>query len=373
MTAATHQPQRDTASLRVAFFSDSLPERNGTGAYYHDLLAHLGPRVDACEIFQPALGRPFSAATLPLPGDATQEIALPASFRLRRLIDKLHPDVVVSVTPGPFGQLGRRLARRHHSGFITAYHTDFAALAGLYWGPVRRRLGQRLIDRANRRLCRDSATVLVNNDELVDSVRELGAARVDVMGTPIEQAFLATTPPAAPRTPEPVVFAGRLAAEKNIDGIIDAARQRPYQRFITAGDGPQRERVLQASHERDNLDHRGWLSRQALCDLLDEAGLVILPSHVETFGSIALEAMVRRRPVLVTANAGIHDWPQVAGSVYKMGAREPLTAALERLDGVPEADWQTRGEQGRRGALALHEATIDQWLDVLARHAGGRP
>ena len=369
MTAATHPTQREAASLRVAFFSDSLPERNGTGAYYHDLLAHLSPRVEACEVFQPSPGRPFNAATLPLPGDSTQEIAVPAPFRLRRAIDDLQPDVVVSVTPGPFGQLGRRLARRHHSGFITAYHTDFAALAGLYWGPLRRRLGQRLIDRVNRRLCRDSATVLVNNHELVASVRRLGAARVDVMGTPIEQAFLATPPPYAPRGPDPVVFAGRLAAEKNIDAVLEAARQRPHQRFITAGDGPQRERVLEASRELDNLEHRGWLSRQALRDLLDEAGLVVLPSHVETFGSIALEAMVRQRPVLVTANAGIHDWPQVADSVLKMDPGEALSDALNRLDGVAPADWQARGEQGRHGALALHEITLDQWLTVLSTHA----
>ena len=39
-----------TPDLRVAFFSDSLPERNGTGAYYHDLLAHLAPRVGAVEV-----------------------------------------------------------------------------------------------------------------------------------------------------------------------------------------------------------------------------------------------------------------------------------------------------------------------------------
>ena len=31
----------DTSDLRVAFLSDSLPERNGTGAYYYDLAAHL--------------------------------------------------------------------------------------------------------------------------------------------------------------------------------------------------------------------------------------------------------------------------------------------------------------------------------------------
>lgn len=371
MTRGPQDSPNAGAGLRIAFFSDSLPERNGTGAYYHDLLAHLREHVAAVEIFQPLPGGDFEAVSMPLPGDSTQRIALPAPLRVRRSMATLRPHVVISVTPGPFGLLGRRLARRHGAGFITAYHTDFAALANLYWGPVRRKLGNRLLDALNRRLCRNSATVLVNNSGLVTTAQRLGAPRVDVMGTPIEQIFLKTMPPAAPRYPDPVVFAGRLAAEKNIDCILAAARARPGQHFIIAGDGPQRERVVAAERELENLDYRGWLSRRSLCGLLDEAGLLILPSHFETFGSIALEAMVRRRPVLVSANAGIHDWSQVADSLCRLAPDERLEDALARLaDGDPD-DWAARGERGRAGALRLHQETIGQWLAVLSAHAKG--
>jgi glycosyltransferase involved in cell wall biosynthesis len=360
----------DGHNLRIAFFSDSLPERNGTGAYYHDLIAHLGDRVAAAEIFQPLPKRRFNLVTLPLPGDRTQELAIPDPVRLRRAIDQLQPHIVVSVTPGPFGLLGRRLARRHGCGFLTAYHTDFAALADLYWGPVKRRLGVRALDTANRWLCRSSTSVLVNNSELVGRVRALGAPAVSVMGTPIEQAFLATPPPPAPSRPDPVVFAGRLAAEKNIDSILATARQLPGRRFIIAGDGPQRERVEAAASELDNIDYRGWLSRQALCAVLDEAGVVILPSYFETFGSIALEAMARQRPVLITANAGIHDWPQVADKLCVLRLDdETLAEALERLAATPPSEWSARGESSREGALQLHDATLNQWVEVLAAHA----
>jgi len=362
--------QRRPDSLRVAFFSDALPERNGAGAYYHDLMKHLKPNVAACRIFQPLPERRFSAATMKLPGDATQEVAMPAWRRIRQAMDELRPHVVVSVTPGLFGQLGKRLAHRHHAGLISAYHTDFAALAAIYWGPIRRRLSNRVIDGLNRRLFRESATVLVNNSELVDCVRALDARRVDVMGTPIDRTLLDTPPPPPPNGPEPVVFAGRLAAEKNIDAVLTAAQQRPGQSFIIAGDGPQRDRVIQASRELANLDYRGWLSRPMLLELFDEAGLVVLPSHVETFGSVALEAMARGRPVLVAASAGIHDWPQVAPGVYKLGIDEPLADALARLNQNAAADCAAGAEAGRQAALQLHRQTIDQWLTVLSGHAG---
>lgn len=356
----------DSSRLRIAFFSDALPERNGTGAYYHDLVEHLGDRVEAVQVLQPLPGRRLN---LPLPGDRTQELALPNPFRLRRHIKALQPNIVVSVTPGPFGLIGMRLARRWHSAFISAYHTDFAALADLYWGPVKRHLGTRALDAVNRRLCRGSAAVLVNNSNLIDAVEALGAPRVEVMGTPIDRVFLATTPPPAPQAADPVVFAGRLAAEKNIDDILEAARARSRQRFIIAGDGPQRERVADAAASLANLEYRGWLDRGALCGLLDEAGVVILPSRFETFGSIVLEAMVRRRPVLVTRDAGIHDWPQVAGSVCALERSEALTSALARLDDATADEWAELGERGRRGALQLHEQTLEQWLRVLAGYA----
>ena len=40
----------------VAFFSDSLPERNGTGAYYFDLLESLKSEIPNIEIFQAYTG-----------------------------------------------------------------------------------------------------------------------------------------------------------------------------------------------------------------------------------------------------------------------------------------------------------------------------
>lgn len=361
----------DNECLRVAFFSDSLPERNGTGAYYHDLVAHLVPRVEAVEVLQPLARRGFDLFTIPLPGDPTQKLALPSVFRVRRAMARLRPHVVVSVTPGPFGLLGMWTARRHRCNFIAAYHTDFEALADLYWGRLTGRAATAMLRSINRFICSRSATVLVNNNGLVESVRALGAPRVDVMGTPLEQAFLAAPAPAPPTGLGQVCFAGRLAAEKNVDSVIAAAGRWPDLRFVIAGDGPMRRTVEAAAAEHDNLDYRGWLDRDALCRLLDESDLLVLPSRIETFGSVALEAMVRARPVLVSANAGIHDWPQVAAGLYALHRGETLAAALGRLRALPADALKATGERAREGALRLHRETIDQWLAVLAAHARG--
>lgn len=361
-----HPPE--ASELRVAFFSDSLPERNGTGAYYHDLLAHLSPRVAAVEVLQPRPRRGLTGLSLPLPGDPTQRLVLPNPARLGRRIKALRPHVVVSVTPGPFGLLGLWMARRHGCAFISAYHTNFEALADLYWGRVQGRLITGALGTINRFISRRSSTVLVNNTALVETVRALGPPRVDVMGTPLEQSFLAHPSAEVPARLEQVCFAGRLAAEKNIEAVLAAVEQWPDLRFVIAGDGPMRATVEAAAAERDNLEYRGWVDRDALCDLIDESSLLVLPSHVETFGSVALEAMVRGRLVLVSESAGINDWPQVAGNLCTLRAGETVAEAIGRVQALPPETLRATGENARMGALRLHNETLDQWVSVLSAH-----
>lgn len=357
----------------MAFFSDSLPERNGTGAYYHDLLPHLQSRVAAAEVVQPKPRGRFSLLSLPLPGDPTQRLVAPSLPRIRRQLRELRPNIIVSVTPGPFGLLGLWMARRHHCAFISAYHTHFEGLADMYWGPLKKRIISGYLQGINRFISRRSATVLVNNSGLVESVRELGAPSVDVMGTPLEPGFLNAPMAEPPRGLRQVCFAGRLAAEKNIDSFIEAARRHPSLAFVIGGDGPLRKSVETAANELDNLRYRGWLDRESLRALIDESSLLVLPSHMETFGSIALEAMSRGRPALVSENAGIHDWPELAGGLFALRTGESVTDALSRLAKQSEAAWAEMSRVARDAAEGLNRRTVDQWLDVLARHAqGGR-
>ena len=69
-------------STRVAFFSDSLPERNGTGAYYYDLLSSLKSEIPNIEIFQPLHDVRLNLLSIPMPGDPSQKIITPKFLQL---------------------------------------------------------------------------------------------------------------------------------------------------------------------------------------------------------------------------------------------------------------------------------------------------
>lgn len=368
MTQAPPSPD-DTADLRLAVVSDALPERNGAGAYYPDLLAYLRPRLAAAELIGPTDQAVRKAIRVPMPGDRTQPLVFPAPRHLRRRLAAIQPHIVVVATPGPIGLMGLRVGRKLGATLIAGYHTHFAGLADLYWGRLRARAAQAGLRRANELICRTSQRVVVNNAGLVPTIRALGGHEVAVVGTPLAPPFLApaTAPTNGLRT---VAFAGRLAAEKNIDAVLAAARSHPELTFRIAGDGPERASVQAAAAELPNLHDHGWLARQDLAALIDDADLLVLPSKAETFGSVALEAMGRARPVLVGGGAGIWDWPDLHPGLVAFHAGETVRDGLTRLAREDAQRWAQRGDAARAAAEGFNERTVAHWLALLRQAAG---
>lgn len=354
--------------VRVAFFSDSFPERNGTGAYYHDLAGQLRGEIEALEVFQPLEKARFLQLSVPMPGDPSQRLITPNLFRIGKGFRELKPDIVVAITPGPFGLLGLYLAKRYHTRFITAFHTDFEQLARIYWNPFYRKICNAYLRSVNKFLCKRSATVLINNSKLEIDVRPLGATSVEVMGTPLPQILL--DKPLVPPPPEckQVCFAGRLAKEKNIHLIIEAAARLPHLDFVIGGDGPLRRQLAADAAALPNVRFTGWLSRSQLIDLLDDSSLLLLPSKLETFGSVALEAMARGRPALVSANAGIHDWAILREGLFAFQPEDSLADVLGCLLEQPAEEWLRRAQACREAAEALNRQTIQQWVNVLEKY-----
>ncbi|HSM28524.1 MAG TPA: glycosyltransferase [Thioalkalivibrio sp.] len=367
--AATDAPHPDAGRLRVAIFSDALPERNGAGAYYEDLAAQLGPRLGALQLFRPLAKQRLLRFALALPGDPTQKLITPNLLRIHRQFRALRPHLVVAVTPGPFGLLGFHYARRSGCGFLTGFHTHFEGLCELYGNTLVFRTAQRYLEAVNGLLCRNSDAVLVNNTGLVQTVERLGAQRVEVVGTPLAQAFLDAPPLARSGRLRRVLFAGRLAPEKNIPAIIEAARALPEVRFVLAGDGPLRGELEDAARDQANLVLTGWLDRTALCGEMDAADLLILPSHMETFGTVALEAMARGRPALVAEAAGIHYWPTLQPALFTLRRGQSLPQALRE---IPPDALARKGAAARAAAEALNARNLNQWLGFV-QHYGRNP
>lgn len=366
---STDAPEGNESAIRVAFFSDAFPERNGTGAYYHDLIAQLEGKVGAVAIFQPKFcseHRPL--LSIAMPGDAGQRLETPPLRRIRRACDELSPNVVVVVTPGLYGLLGVYEARRSNAVLLSAFHTDFEQLVKMYWSRFTGFFARLIVRTANSVICRSSRSVFINNEALRGDVLKLGAKRVDVIGTPLPRPFLSRDITDIPNTLQRVCFAGRLAPEKNVHHILDAARDHPDIEFLIGGNGPLRERLEEQANAYKNVRFLGWLNREELVALIDDSSLLLLPSAFETFGSIALEAMARGRPALVSANAGIQAWPSLQPGLFKLNRPENLSDVLTGLKALSPQEWQQKSATALDAAKTLNQETVGHWLELLGEH-----
>lgn len=234
----------------------------------------------------------------------------------------------------------------------------------MYWAPLPRRFFAAILRWANRRVCRAADCVLVNNEALLPVVHGLGAREARVIGTPLPSECLPAPTGIPPRLTR-VCFAGRMAPEKNIDRIIDAAARLPGIEFMLVGDGPLRSGLEQRAAALANVRFTGWLARPALISVLDSCSLLLLPSEFETFGSAALEALARGRPALVSSAAGICAWPELRGGILPLEPGADLAQCLADLAGASTEEWQARAVAARGAAMALNDTTVATWSRML--------
>ena len=361
----------DTKTLRVLFVVDAIKGRNGVGAYFQDLVSHLEDRVERVELVQPCLEdpHPCQGASMPIPGDPTQRLFFPNVRELSALIWAMRPHVIVIPGPGIFSMVGYWIARKWGIPVCVTFQTDYNRLVELYWGKRLARLAGGFLNWVNRTLFQGSDTAATICESMIAQARAAGARNPQLVGTPLAREFVQT--PVLPLGNEVsrVCYVGRLAAEKNIESFIALAARRPDLEFEVAGDGPLRGKVEEACKRYDNLTLLGWCSRAQVVQLIDRSQVLVLPSSVEAFGTVALEAMARQRLVITTPACGINEWPALARGLWVMEEGEDLTATLARLEGLSAQARKAKALNARQAARTMNNDAIAHWGSVLSRCA----
>ena len=122
-----------------------------------------------------------------------------------------------------------------------------------------------------------------------------------------------------------------------------------------------------AARELHNLPFEGRVSRGESLGHLDRTDLLLLPSHVESFGTVALEGMARGRAVLVSGRCGIADWPDLRRGVFRIADDETIVDAVRRVRGLTPEARQERGRQAYLAASRLNDWNLGSWLERLRR------
>ena len=184
--------------------------------------------------------------------------------------------------------------------------------------------------------------------------------------------------------PEAIVV-GRLHPLKGFDLAIDAvaaidAERRPALRIVGAPppDGDDYVRALHDAVARHGMLRTtafdGALRRSDLAERIRRAAVMLVPSHSETFGLVALEAAASGVPVIARAAGGLREavldgeTGMLIGSGSGTGAEDAddptvWAAAIDRLLGDAEL-------RERMGAAARDHALARSWDASAARLAG---
>ncbi|UOQ57104.1 glycosyltransferase [Leucobacter allii] len=176
--------------------------------------------------------------------------------------------------------------------------------------------------------------------------------------------------------PEAIVV-GRLHPLKGFDLVIDAiaaipADRRPVLRIVGAPppDGDAHVRALHEAVARHGMlattAFDGALRRRELAERIRSASLMLVPSHSETFGLVALEAAASGIPVIARAAGGLRE-AVVDGDTGVLipsadAAEEPRlwADAIAALLADPV-------ELGRMGAAARQHALRRSWAASAER------
>lgn len=148
------------------------------------------------------------------------------------------------------------------------------------------------------------------------------------------------------------LYAGRLAPNKGLELVLEAAAERPAWLFVIAGDetrGEYPSLLHRRADERGltNVRFLGWIANTEMPAVYDAVDVVLLPFlRPEPLSRGMVEALSRGRPLAATAHGG----PLDAVTDGENGVLFPANVAglVEALDRLSSSDLAAMGAESRR-------------------------
>lgn len=170
-----------------------------------------------------------------------------------------------------------------------------------------------------------------------------------------------------------VIMVGRLHPLKGFDLIIDAIsllpdEKRPALRVVGAPppDGDEYARELHetvANHSMiSSTSFDGALRRSELAERIRAATIMVVPSHSETFGLVALEAAASGVPVIARATGGLREAVLDGQTGVLVSGDDPQVWADAIADLLSDTD-----RLDQMGAVAREHALATSWASSADR------
>lgn len=269
---------------------------------------------------------------------------------LKRTLRALNADIVLLHDPFWSVMGVNTVARSSGARVVAVHHTSPALDAHGLPGPTR--VWQPLLRGWFHHAYRGVDAVMAADDPWSDT----GRVATLPLRFGVHEAFHPR--PEIPRG-DHVVYAGRLAREKGIDLLVDAAaRSREPWRLELIGDGPCQAHLADRTRRLGIAGRVRFHSHIASPELLARrfaaAGCVVMPGPFETFGLVGLEAAASGARVVASATAPSVRAVGDLATTFAPGDAGGLLRAIEHARATP-----------RDGAAAAALAARSTWAAAI--------
>ena len=372
-------PRRADAAFasvkKVAVLTESfLPKVDGVVKTSYLTIRYLQETGREVLVFAPdiAVDHVGDSQVIPLPSISLPQapetrMALPNPV-VARHIEDFAPDLIHLFSPAAMSVNGMAVGRHLNLPVIANYQTDLPGYTEHYGfpmlsGPVNRWL---------RYIHNGCHLTLAPTSTIIRELRGAGYRRVRHWGRGVN------TERFNPRHARPAMrqrllngrdpasllclFVGRLANEKRIDLLREAARA-PGVALTIVGDGALRERLEHVFDETDT-HFTGYLIGDELAQAYASADVFVFPGKCETFGQVIQEAMASGLPSVVVNSGGAPDVVQdgVSGIVVEP-TPQAFVEVIARLRDQPAARHSMSGN-------ARKAAEERPWSALMAQLEG---
>ena len=165
-----------------------------------------------------------------------------------------------------------------------------------------------------------------------------------------------------------ILYFGRLAKEKGVKTLIDAA-QKARCRLIILGTGPIEAELKEyvAENHIENVEFKGFQTGEPLKNYIRNARCVVLPSEWYENGPYsAMEAMALGKPLIVSHNGGLPELVEDGVNGYVYSQAEALSDCLSRMMGLSAEEYSAMAQCSLDKAKTLFGA--ERYVAELEEH-----
>lgn len=312
--------------MRIGIFSESyLPIRNGVTVSVTTLTDELTRLGHEVFIFAPAYKGYIdeSANVIRFPSfrtmmDAEYPIPIPIIPGFYKKVKSLQLDVIHTQSPWLLGWLGLRMARRLNIPIISTNHTNYPEYSH-YFPLAPASVTKKFIIALMKKYYNRCDAVVTPSKQVYQMLMKYGlnrpgyvistgisinTFRCDSGGKETRKRY------GIPDDAKVLMYAGRLAKEKNLKLLFDAfdnlAAQFPSMYLMVVGNGPSEDecrQIASRSLHSDRIILTGSVSRQEIVNYYSAGDIFAFPSITDTQGLVLCEALQAGLPC-VAVNAG---------------------------------------------------------------------